>query len=519
MKQFAAALAVALALQTTAAAETFRRANGNEPDTLDPQKYELLSENNILRDLFEGLASTDENMRIVPGQAERWDVSEDGMTWTFHLREGLEWSDGEPVTAADFVAGMQRAVDPRTAAKMPDIAYKIENARRILDGEMTPDQLGVSAPDDRTVVVRVSAPSPLIDDIMAATLLVPVPRHVIARHGDAWVRPGNMVSNGPYMLELWAPSTEVRIVKNPRYREADAVRLAHVSFIPSDDQEAALKRFRANELDFVAAIPALKIAWAKSELPEAVKTTGVNQVRYLEINHTREKLQDVRVRRALALAIERSIIAERLMGGGGVPAYGFVPRAIEGYEGSTFDFAGKPRSERVAEAKALLAEAGYGPRNPLRVDLRVMNETWAKTVASAIVSMWGEAGIRANVAMAEARVHYAAIDQGDYELALSGWFGSDDPETFMWLFLTGGGLNESKYSSAAFDTASQAAEVTMDMGERYAGFAAAERILMDDVAMIPVFWTIQASLLSPAVDAWSPTPRGFPRSRWGAFGR
>lgn len=519
MKFLAATVAAAMSWQMAAGAETFRRANGNEPDTLDPQKYELVSENNILRDLFEGLTSTDVDMRIVPGQAERWDVSEDGMTWTFHLREGLKWSDGEPVTAGDFVAGMQRAVDPRTAAKMPDIAYKIENARRILDGEMAPDMLGVSAPDDRTVVVRVSATSPLIDDIMASTLLVPVPRHVVARHGDAWVRPGNMVSNGPYKLELWSPSSEVRIVRNPHYREADAVTLDRVSFIPSDDQEAALKRFRARELDFIAAIPALKIAWAEGVMPEAVKKTAVNQVRYLEVNHAREKLQDVRVRRALALTIERSIIAERLMGGGGTPAYGFVPRAIEGYEGSTFDFADRTRAERLAEARALLAEAGYGPGNPLQIDLRVMNETWAKTVASAIVSMWGEAGIRANVAMAEARVHYAAIDQGDYELALSGWFGSDDPETFMWLFLTGGGLNESKYSSAAFDAASAAAETTMDIAGRYAGFAAAERILMDDVAMIPVFWTIQASLLSPSVEGWAPTPRGFPRSRWAAFGR
>ncbi len=518
MKLWIWSAAAVLAL-SAAQAEPFRRANGNEPDTLDPQKYELVSENNILRDLFEGLASTDDQMRIVPGQAESWDVSPDSLTWTFHLREGLVWSDGVPITAADFVAGMQRAVDPATAAKMPDIAYKIENARRILDGALTPDKLGVSAPDDRTVVVKVVAPSPLIDDIMAATLLVPVPRHVIAKFGDDWVKPGNMVSNGPYMLERWDPSTEVRIVRNPRYREADMVAIAEISFFPSDDQEMALKRFRAKEIDFVAAIPALKIAWAKTELPDALVMTPVNQVRYIEINHTLPKLQDVRVRRALAMTIERDIIAERLMGGGGVAANGFVPRAIEGYEGAAFDFTGKTRAERVAEAKALLAEAGYGPDNPLTIDFRVLGENWAKTTGSAIVSMWQEAGIKATVTMSEARVHYAAIDQGDFELAMSGWFGNDDPETFMWLYLTGGGLNESKYSSAAFDAASAAAETTMDLAQRYADFAKAERILMDDVAMIPLFWTIQASLVAPQIGGWKPTPRGFPRSRWASFGR
>ncbi len=225
------------------------------------------------------------------------------------------------------------------------------------------------------------------------------------------------------------------------------------------------------------------------------------------------------MRRALALTIEREIIAERLMGGGGAAAYGLVPRAIEGYGGATFDFVGRPRADRLAEARALLAAAGYGPDTPLEVDLRVAGETWTKTVASAIVSMWGEAGIKASVTIAEARVHYAAINHGDFELGLSVLFGSDDPETFMWLFLTGGGLNESKYSSAAFDAASAAAETTMDIGARYAGFARAEKILMDDVALIPVFWTIQASLVAPGIDGWTPTPRGFPRSRWASFGR
>ncbi len=513
------ALGLAVLTVTTASAEPFRRANGNEPDTLDPQKYELVSENNILRDLFEGLASTDDQMRIVPGQAESWDVSDDGLVWTFHLREGVTWSDGVPITAADFVAGMQRAVDPATAAKMPDLTYKIENARRILDGEMTPDTLGVSAPDKRTVVVKLNSPSPLIPNIVASTLLVPVPRHVLEKFGDNWVKPGNMVTNGPYVLTKWEPSSEVKIARNPHYREADKVGIEEVSFFPSDDLEMALKRFRANEIDFVGIIPALKIPWAKAELPEALTLTPVNQVRYIEINHTLDKLKDPRVRRALALTIDREVITDKLMPGAGIAAYGFVPRAIEGYTGATFNFAEKRQAERVAEAKALLAEAGYGPSNPLTIDLRITSESWVKPVAAAITSMWQVAGIKATVNMAEAKVHYAAIDQGDYELAISGWFGADDPETFMWLYLTGGGLNESKYSSASFDAADAAAETTMDLAQRYEAFAKAERILLDDVAMIPLFWTVQAGLVARKIEGYRPTPRGFPRSRWATFGR
>lgn len=512
-------VAACLLLALPASADdVFDRGNGNDPDTLDPQKYELLSENNILRDLFEGLTTQDPDNHIVPGQAESWTISPDGLTWTFKLRDGLLWSDGTPLTADDFVAGARRAVDPATAAKMPDLTYKIENARRILDGAMTPDTLGVSAPDPWTVVVKLSDPSPLIPDIMGSTLLVPIPRHVVEKFGDAWVKPENIVTNGAYTLASWEPSTVVRLVRNPHFRDTASVGIGDIAFYPSDDQEMALKRFRIGEFDFLPALPAARIAWAKAELPDALKLTPVNQVRYLEINHRREALKDIRVRRALAMVIDRDTIAARIMQGGALPAYGFVPRAIEGYIGANFDFMGEDQETRLIEARRLLEEAGYGEGHPLSIELRTMSDSWAKPVAVAIMAMWKSAGVDVTLQTAEAKAHYAAIKQGEYDIAVSGWFGSDDPETFMWLFLTGGGLNESGFSNAEFDALSHKAELTMDRTARYAGFADAERLLLDQAATIPLFFTVQASLQSPNIAVFAPTPRGTPRSRYANFG-
>jgi oligopeptide transport system substrate-binding protein len=509
--------AVLLALSPAAAEGVLRRANGNEPGTLDPQKFNLLSEDNIMRDLFEGLTTQDADNAIVPGQAEGWTISADGTVWTFTLRPGLVWSDGVPVTADDFVAGARRAVDPATAAPLPDAALKLKNARAILAGGMAPDQLGIEAPDNRTVVLTLEAPSPLLPRLLAEPLLMPLPRHAYEKFGAAWAKPGNMVSNGPYTLAAWEPSTEVRVVKNPRFRDAASVAIAEVVFYPSDDQEMALKRFRAGEIDLVAALPAARLDWARSTMPEALTLTPITQIRYIEFNHRRPEFQDRRVRRALALAIDREVLAKNLMLGSATPAYGLVPRCIPGYAGAAFDFAGEAQPARLAEARRLLAEAGYGPDRPLTVELRTLNESWAKQVAVAVAAMWQSAGIVATTKLEEGRSHYAALKAGDFDVAMSGWFANDDPEQFMWLYQSGGGINDSKYANAAFDAVTRDAERTMDMETRYARFAAAEHMLMEDAALIPLFWTIQATLVAPRVQGLKATAVGLTRSRYARF--
>ncbi len=494
--------------------DVLRRANGNEPGTLDPQKYLLVSEDTIIRDLFEGLTTEGPNNEILPGQAESWTVSPDGLTWTFRLRDGLVWSDGVPVTGNDFVAGAQRLVDPATAAGIPDWGLKLRNARAILAGEKAPDQLGIAAPDERTVVVSLSEPSPLIPYLFSQTPLMPVPRHALAVHGKAWSAPGNMVSNGPYMLAAWLPYEMVRIVRNPRFRDPASVAIPVVEFYNSDDQEASLKQFRAGEIDFVPHIPPAKLDWAAATHPAQLRMMPIAQVRYLSINQRREKLRDPRVRKALAMAVDRETIATKLMHGGATPAYGLVPRCVPGYEGALFDFAGLPQANRIAEARRLLAEAGYGDDHPLSVDLRIASETWARPLGSAIAAMWQTAGVTVTVRAEEARVHYAATKAGDYDIALAGWFANADPEQFFWLFQTGGGVNDDQYSNAEVDRLSHLGERTMDMTERYRIYSAAEKALLDDAGTIPVFWTVQGTLTSDRVQGLKLLPDNSTRSRY-----
>lgn len=522
LRVLAAALAALLTIVPSTAGVSdgsFNRANGNEPDTLDPQKYELIAENNILRDLFEGLTTQDADNHVVPGQAESWTVSDDGVVWTFKLREGLKWSDGAPLTAEDFVLGARRLADPKTGAKIPDGVFKLKNGRAIIEGQMKPEELGIAAPDPRTVVITLSERSPIIPITMWQTTFVPVPHHVYAQYGEAWVKPEHIVTNGAYTLVSWDPSDHVTIRKNPYFRAADTVTIETVNFYPSDDNEMALKRFRAGEIDFVPQLPPSKIDWARATVPEALQMTPVMQLRYLAMNQSRDTFKDKRVRRALALLVDRETIANTLMHGGAMPAYGIVPRALEGYAGAEFDFKARSKAERMAEAKQLLADAGHGPGNPLTFEFRTMSDAWAKPVATAILSMWKAGGVNVAMKAAEGRSHFAALTAGDYDVALSGWQGTDDPEEFMWLFQQGGGINDSKYANPVFDAVRRDAEQTMDMAARYARYADAERILLDDVATVPVFWTVIPVLVSPEIKGFKATPTGLTRSRYASFGR
>jgi oligopeptide transport system substrate-binding protein len=509
------AFAAALLLAGTALAETtLRRANGNEPSTLDPQKYELIAESNILREVFEGLTTQDADNNIIPGQAESWTMSPDGLVWTFKLREGIVWSDGMPVTAEDFVAGARRLVDPKTASQIPDIAFAFKNAREIVAGKVPPEELGYRALDERTVEITLEKPSPLVPLLVAAPGLSPLPRHLYEKEGDGWTRAGVIVSNGAYILAEWNPQDNVKIVKNPLHYDAASVRVDAVRYYPTDDAEAALKRFRAGEVDFVPAIPASSVEQARDEMADAYVTTPLNQIRYFEVNHRIDRLKDRRVRRALAMAIDREAITANLLKGTGAPAYGFVPRSIEGYTGAVFDFKDSPLADRIESARLLLEAAGYSQTNPLPIKLRCLADTWARPLCINVNDTWTSIGVAVQLEIQEAKTHYQAVDVGDFDISISGWCCDSDPETFLWLFQKGGGINESGYANDVFDAARAKAEATLEMTERFANFAEAERILLDDVGTIPVFWTIQSALIAPRVKGFKITPRGTTRARY-----
>jgi oligopeptide transport system substrate-binding protein len=284
----------------------------------------------MLSDMVEGLVGRGPSKKPEPASAESWTVSPDGLSWTFRLRPGLEWSDGTPLTAEDFVYSYRRLLDPASAASNAGLFLALRNARKIVQKQMPPDALGVRAPDPRTIVMELEYPVPYFLQILTNTQAVPVPRHVIEKLGRDWTRPGSLVSNGPYVLAERVPQSYVKLVKNPRYRDAAAVRIDEVFWHPTQDLGAAFRSFRAGEMDVVLNVAPDDLGWIRENQPEALHTGPIHATYLLVLNVARKPLDDVRVRRALSLAIDRDAIANQLLRTGVRPAWSFVSPGIGG---------------------------------------------------------------------------------------------------------------------------------------------------------------------------------------------
>lgn len=511
----AAALAAILSV-ATAQAVTLTRGNVAEPDTLDPHKYSLTAERMITTDLFEGLVASDAKGKPIPGIAESWTISDDHRVYTFKLRPGLKWSDGAALTADDVVAGFRRTVDPKTGAAIVDEAFPILNARAVAYGEKPLDQLGVKAVDAATVEITLEAPSGIfITRIADAPIFFPVPRHVLEKAGDGWVKPGTMVSNGAYTLAEWTPTARVRVVKNPNYWDAANVAIDEVVFIPADDEAASLKRFRANELDMTLSFPPSQYEWLKRNMPAETHVDPAATITYLAFNQVKAPFNDPRVRRALSLAIERETLTERVLNIGLVPAYSFVPPYTPDWAlapGS--DFSATPVADRLAEAKKLLEEAGYGPSNPLTFRLDYRNTDANKRVVVAISAMWAKIGVRADLQANEIKAHYAKLRQGDFEAADGNWTGGDAPELFMNLVLTNAEINWGKWSNATFDTLIGEAAATLDPSVRQEKFKQADAIIAAETPIIPIYFNSHRALVHSWVKGFEGNPNNAHPSRF-----
>ncbi len=489
--------AIAVALASSASAVTLKRGNQAEPDTLDPPKYSLLVELNILNDLFDGLIIAGPDGEPGPGAAESWEMSADGTVYTFHLREGLKWSDGAPLTADDFVAGWRRAVDPATGAQLVDLAYTVKNARAVVAGEMPPEDLGVRAVDARTFEVTLEAPDIAFMRLIAGyALLFPLPRHLYDRVGDDWAKPGTMVSNGPYTLAEWTPAAQVRVVKNPNYWNAAQVAIDEVIFYPTVDEAQALNQFRAGELDLNLGFPPGQYDWLKANMADETSITPASVTTFLALNQRNPKFTDPRVRRAISLAIDRDTLVDRVLKTGQTVTYSLIPRVVKGFTPSPEnDFGAMPLAERQKAARALLDEAGYGPSNPLRFRLDYRAGDANKRVIVAVAAMLQQVGVNADLQANEVKVHYAKLREGDFEAADGGWQGTPDPAFFALLLQTGSETNYSGWSNAEFDRLTHAAAIEIDPAKRMVMYEEADRIAMADTALVPLFNTAHRALV------------------------
>jgi oligopeptide transport system substrate-binding protein len=526
-KAVATAGVMALLMSTAASAVTLQLHNGGDPGTLDPHKASGDWENRVIGDYIEGLLTESPSAEAIPGQAESWDISEDGTVYTFHLRDGIQWSDGTPVTAGDFVFAFQRLFNPSTAADYAYLQFPIKNAEKINSGDITDfNELGVKAIDDKTLEITLEASTPFFLEALTHYTAYPVPKHLVEKIGDEWTRVENIIGNGPYLVKEWLPGSYVRSEKNADYYDAANVQIDEVFYHVLEDQAAALNRYRAGEFDILTDFPADQFQWLQDNMPGQAHVTPFLGIYYYVMNQEEgQVLSDVRIREALSTTVVRDVIGPDILGTGELPAYGWVPPGTSNYVENAYmpAWAETPYVERVEKAKALMTEAGYGPDKPLTLQLRYNTNDNHQRIAVALAAMWEPLGIKVELFNAETAVHYDALRAGDFQVGRAGWLlDYNDPSNTLDLLKSGTnqagtmnwGNNYGRYSNPEYDALVSQASSELDLAKRGELLAAAEKIAMDEFAAIPIYWYVSKDVVSPKISGFEENPKNIFRTRW-----
>lgn len=484
---------------SAAPAQVLRLSQRNEPADLDPALAALPDEFFIIRALGEGLVSPDPSGKlgaVLPAAASGWDLSPDGLTCTFHLRPGLQWSNGDPLTAADFIASYRRALTPATAAPKASLFFPVKNARAFLAGQI-PDfsAVGFAAPDPLTVVVTLERPTPQFLVYAASGPWIPINPRVVAHYGRTWTRPAHYVGNGPFTLAEWRPHQQIVVKKNPRFRDPASVHLAEIDFVAFDNGDTEDRAYRSGQIDLTMSVPFSKLTPYATERPLELHQTPLAETRYLAFNTTRPPLDDPRVRRALSLAIDRETIVARILHGGEQPTIHVVPPSLGGL--------GTGRVYDLALARELLADAGYpGGKGFPKLEL----STWiaSSPVLEAIQAMWRSAlGIEVTLATREAKAHVAALREGRYDIGFITMI-PDVPDALDALhrFTTGAPDNYAHWSNADFDALYLTAAAAPTATEQTDAIRRAEELLRTEAPIAPLYFNAKHWLMSPRVHDW-----------------
>jgi oligopeptide transport system substrate-binding protein len=480
--------------------QVFRINNMVEPESLDPGVVTGVPEHRILSNLFEGLTTTDpQDLSPRPGMAVSWTLSKDGLTYTFKLRDAT-WTDGRPVTAQDFVFAWERVLNPKSGAKYAQHLFYVKNGEAYNTGRLTDfGQVGVRALDPKTLRVTLKSPTAYFLDLTNFDTLYPLPRWAVEAHGKDWVKPGKIVSNGPFKLASWVPLKELVLEKNPRHWDAGSVKLRQVIFLPTDDVNTAYKQFLAGDSDWIPAVPPSQIDTAKTK-PEYYASPYLGTY-YFRLNVTKPPLNDVRVRKALSLAVDRESLTKFVTKAGEVPYSGFVPAGLRGYEGA------RGLGFNPAAARKLLAEAGYpdGKGFP-KTELLYNTSDLHRVITQAVQQMWKEhLGIPVDLVNVEWKVYLARQGSLDYQISRAGWIGDYvDPNTFLEMWKTGRGNNETGWSNKRFDELMDQAARLVNTKDRMRAMQDAERILLDEAPVLPLFTYVNKGMLSRKVKGWRP---------------
>lgn len=520
LRQGFAAVALVISLAAAAAASAaepvvLRAGLAADPPSLDPQLASGSIFSGVVVDLFTGLVARDAGSKPAPGCAESWTLSDDRLTWTFRLREGLAWSDGTPLTAADFAWSFRRLMSPQTASPLSGQFFPIRNAREVFAGKLPPEALGVEAPDPRTVVIRLAQPVPYFLDLLTILSVAPLPRHAIERHGADWTKAGNLVGNGAYVLVERRPQGPIRLVKNPRFFAADTVRIDEVSWEPTPNLDTALQRFRAGELDMIQSFAPEQLERVRREMPEALHLVPQAGTNFVALNLRRKPLDDRRVRRALFLAVDREAIAEKVLRSGTRAAWSYVGEGFENYEPNRMAEQSLPLAERQRQARALLAEAGYGPGNPLVLPYTYDSQEENRRVFVAVAASWQAVGVKAESNSLETGMYMQKLRAGDFTVARFAQFAPyGDPYGLLQPLTTPSPNNWAGYSNPRYDELLRQSNFAADPVERGRIMAEAERTLMADYPLVTVYHQVGRKLISPRVKGWVDTSRGTTPTRY-----
>lgn len=485
-----------------AAFQVLRQGNGAEPQTLDPHRAEGVPASNILRDLFEGLTSEQPNGTLVPGAAERWVVSDDGLVYTFFLRKEARWSNGDSVTAADFVYGLRRSVDPATLSQYSSILHPIENAESIIAGELPPEHLGITAVDDSTLRIQLNAPTPYFLGLLTHSTTYPMHRESVETGGERFARPSKLVGNGAYVLDEWVVQSHIKLRRNEHYWDNEQTAIEEVYYYPIENADTELKRYRADELDIAQVVPYQQLDWVRENLGDQLIVAPYLGSYYFGFNMTRPPFQNSQpLRQALNMAIDREIITQRITGAGEIPAYGWVP-PIDGYTGQRPAWASWTQEQRNSEAQKLYRHAGYSPDNPLRIQVLYNTSENHKRLVVAIASMWKQLlGIETSLVNQEWKVFLETRrSMNTTQIFRGGWIGDyNDAYTFSQLMHSKNEMNHSGYKNSEYDALLDAATKEIDLARRAQLLQQAEQILLHDLPIIPIYFYVSKQLIKPWV--------------------
>ena len=501
------ALATGAAAPVSSFAETiFHRGNTGDPETLDQHKTSTIYERNILLDLYEGLVIHSAAGEVIPGVAESWKVSDDGTVYTFTLRDNAKWSNGDPVTAQDFEFSLRRIMDPATGAKYANVLYPIRNSAKANKGEMKPEEIGVRALDERTLEISLEAPTPYFLELLTHQTGLPVHQASVEKLGSDFVKPGNMVSNGAYILAEFTPNARVVSVKNPEFHAAADVKIDKVIYYPTEDRGSALQRFQAGELHANNDAPTEQIDFMKKELGDQLRLAPYLGTYYYAVKSDKEPFSDIRVRTALSMLIDREFIAEEIWGETMLPAYAFVPPGIGNYgEPAYADYKDMSALDREDKARELLKEAGFDEANPLKLEISYNTSENHKNTAVAIADMWKPAGITVSLLNSDVKTHYARLrDKNDFDVARAAWIADySDPQNFLFMVESdNSGFNYANYNNPDYDALMDKAAVETDLEKRAGILFEAEKMFMRDLPFIPILYYGSINLVAPSLKGW-----------------